>query len=274
MTAATPMPAPVGAIQFAPSDAAAEASGRAGFRHGAKGTHTSRTIMLDELEALLGATDSGSGRQDYAAAIIDANCLAKTTMATRRLSNQRLGELYALDPNVAVFRILRRLWDLDSRGRSLLAMLCALARDPLLRLSAAPVLSQPPGAELWRDPLLEALRSAAGDRLNDAILAKVMRNVASSWTQSGHLEGRTFKKRRRVVATPAAAAFALYLGHVAGYRGADLLASGWMAVVDSPLSAARDLALEAKRECLIDLRMAGDVVELNLARLDPWTARG
>jgi hypothetical protein len=45
----------------------------------------------------------------------------------------------------------------------------------------------------------------------------VCRNAASSWAQSGHLEGRTFKKRRKVVAPPATAAFAIYLDYRDAY---------------------------------------------------------
>ena len=70
-----------------------------GFRFGAKGTHTSRTMMLEELSRVLEATNQDARRADYAAAIIDGNCLSKPTASTRRLSNQRLGELYGLDPD-------------------------------------------------------------------------------------------------------------------------------------------------------------------------------
>ena len=72
----------------------------AGFRLGAKGTHTSRTIMLAELEAVLAAAGARAARAGYAAAIVEANCLSKPTAATRRLSCQRLRELYGLDPRL------------------------------------------------------------------------------------------------------------------------------------------------------------------------------
>jgi hypothetical protein len=78
-----------------------------------------------------------------------------------------------------------------------------------------------------------------------------------------------FKRRRLVSPTPAAVAFALYLGHAAGFRGAEIFASAWLRVLDSDPSRARHLAVEAKRVGLLDLRMAGDVIELNLFRLDP-----
>jgi hypothetical protein len=244
-----------------------------GFRSGAKGTHTSRTMMLDELTHVLEATPPEARRDDYAAAIIDGNCLSKPTASTRRLSNQRLGELYGLDPTIPLFRILRRLWDVAADGRPLLALLATIARDPLLAATCPAIIAMPANAELQRDALKRALQTVVGDRLNDSTLEKVCRNVASTWAQSGHLEGRTFKKRRIVLPSPTAVTFAIYLAHAAGFRGADIFASGWLRVRDCDPSHARQLALDAKRSGLLDLRMAGHVVELNLSRLDPYAVR-
>ncbi len=250
-----------------------EAAVVGGFRFGSKGTHTSRTIMFDELQAVFDATPQDAKRTEYAAAIVENNCLSKPTASTRRLTNQRLGELYGLDPAIPLFRVMRRLWSLDVGSHRLLAMLAALARDPLLAATYPAIIALLPDGEFLRDPVKAALRAAVGERLNDATLDKVIRNAASSWNQSGHLEGRTFKKRRAVTATPVSAAYALYLAHTAGFRGAEVFGSGWFAVLDRAAPEARQLALEAKRLGLIDLRMSGDVVELNLSRLDPGITR-
>lgn len=244
-----------------------------GFRVGAKGTHTSRTMMLDELSAVVAATPETASREDYTAAIVEGNMLGKATKATRRLTNQRLSELYALDPDTPIFRVLRRLWAIGEAGRPLLALQCSIARDPLLAATVSPVLSLPAGSELQRDSLRIALREVVDGRLNDATLDKVIRNVASSWAQAGHLVGRTFKKRTLVRATPASVAFGLYLGHAVGFRGAPLFATGWVSVLDCTPTCARDLAVEAKRIGLIDLRIAGEVVDLVLGRLDPAGGR-
>lgn len=257
-----------------PTSGIADEAIQAGFRAGARGTHTSRTIMFDELSALLQAAPSGATREEYAKAIIDLNCLAKPTAASRRITNQRLGELYALDPSVPLFRVFHRLWEVDESGRRLLAIQCALARDPLLAATAPVVISLPPGADFPREPFAAALRELVDGRLNESTLNKVVRNAASSWTQSGHLGGRTFKKRLPVTATPATVAFSLYLAYVVGFRGNDLFTSAWMALLDCSPPASRQLALEAKRIGLIDLRMAGDVIELKLDRLHPTTGKG
>lgn len=263
-----------GALQkFLAAHSSADEAGRVGFRLGAIGTHTSRTIMFEELNTLLTVIPPEARREDYASAIVEANCLAKPTVSTRRLSNQRLGELYALDPEVPIFRVLRHLWALDPSGRRLLSLQCALARDPLLAATAPAIIALPVGTEFVREPIKAALRAAVGDRLNERILDKVVRNAASSWTQSGHLQGRTLKKRRPVAPTAVNGAFAVFLAYAAGFRGGEIFASGWFTVLDCSPSNGRELALDAKRLGLLDLRMAGDIVEVTLDRLDPIAAR-
>ena len=260
-------------FRFYPSNEPRIKAEEVGFRFGDKGTHTSRTMMLAELGAVLDVTGDTAERDDYRSAIIDGNCLSKATAATRRLSSQRLSELYGLDPKLPLFRVLRRLWNIDRENHPRLALLAAIARDPLLAASAPSIIPLAPGAEFQREPMKAALRSAVGGRLNDSTLEKVCRNAASSWTQSGHLEGRTFKKRRPVQASPATAAFALYLASAAGYRGAETFTSAWFRVLDCDPSQARHYALETKRLGLINLRMAGDVVELDVSLLDPASKR-
>lgn len=256
-----------------PASSASDRATRLGFRFGAKGTHTSRTMMLGELTTVLAAIPAAASRADYSAAIVEGNCLGKATAATRRLTNQRLGELYGLDPRIPLFRVLRRLWSIDVPGRPLLALQSAVARDPLLAASVAPVLVLAPGSDLQRDSIRSALREAVDERLSDATLDKVIRNVASSWEQAGHLVGRTFKKRAAVRPTSGSVAFGLYLGYAVGFRGAPLFATGWISLLDCTPARARELALEAKRIGLIDLRIAGEVVDLVLDRLDPSEGR-
>ncbi len=246
-----------------------ETLARAGFRFGDRGTHTARTIMLSELSRLLAVVPTDAERQDYATAIIEANVLGKQTLATCRLTNQRLGELYGLDPALPIFRVLRRLWSLDEEGRPLLAMLCALARDPLLRTTAHGVLSLPYGGELVRTEHLETIREAAGDRLNDATLDKVARNTASSWTQSGHLEGRVRKVRRRVRPTVGPLSMALWLGSLEGRGGIALLSSPWCTVLDARGEALTPLVLNARQAGLVQARIGGGVVEIDARAVDP-----
>ena len=242
---------------------------RAGFRFGPRGTQGSRTIMLRELTELFAALPPDATRDDYTTAIVQENALGKRTYATRLSSRQRLTEMYGLDPSLPLFRVLRHLWRMDPPGQPLLAMLCALARDPLLRSTTQPVLALAPGEELIRSRFAAAIRRSVGSRLNDAVLDKVARNAASSWAQAGHMEGRVRKIRRRVVATPGAAAMALWLGEMEGRAGLSLLDSDWAAVLDARGRALLPLVLDGKRLGLIQARVAGSVVEINTRLVDP-----
>lgn len=260
---------PASSIFFAPNGDFRSEAEAVGFRLGAKGTHSSRTMMLAELEAVLEVSPADAERADYVSAIVANNCLSKVTVATRRLSSQRLSELYGLEPKLPLFRVLRRLWVVDPPSRPLLALLTAIARDPLFAATSRAVVLLPAGAEFRRATMMALLRDAVGDRLNEASLERTCRNAASSWTQSGHLEGRTIKTRLRVTASAPVVAFALYLARTAGFRGVGVFSSAWLRMLDCDPSQGRRLAAEAKRLDLIDLRMADDVVELDTSRLDP-----
>lgn len=223
--------------------------------------------MLEELGHVMAHVGSEGSRADYTKAIVDDNVTAKRTVSTRKLTSQRLSELYALDPVIPVFRIIRRLWNMEERGRPLLALLCALARDPLLRATARPVLDMAPGMELARQQLTDALSHAIGSRLSEDTLDKVVRNTASSWTQSGHLKGRGRKVRQIVTPTATTTAFALLLGHLAGKRGEELFESLWAQVLDSPPDELKHLAMDARRMGFLDMSQSGGVIEVAFSRL-------
>ena len=219
--------------------------------------------MLDELSDLLNAVPGEASREDYADAVVAHNCLGKRTAATRKLSLQRLTELYALKPQVILFRVLRDLWGRNETSRPLLALLLALARDPLLRATATAVLRTPYGHEFARQSMKEALTDAVGHRLNEATLDKVVRNASSSWTQSGHLRGRGRKTRQKVEVTPAATAFALLLGFAVGCRGRLLFEAPWAGVLDASSGDLVDVAVDAKRLGLLDLKQSGSMIDVS-----------
>jgi hypothetical protein len=231
-----------------------------GFRFGDKGTHTSRTIMLDELSTLLRVCPENSGRAEYVQALVEENCLGKHTQSTRRLTLQRLTELYAFNQAVPVFRLLRMFWHTDDKGHAQLALLAAMARDPLLRATAPVILSMSEGEEVARQRFTDAIRQAVNDRLNEATLDKVVRNTASSWTQSGHLEGRGRKKRKKIEPTPGSVAFALVLGYMLGTRGRILFETLFSRLLDRNVDELAFLAMEARRLGFLELKNSGGLL--------------
>lgn len=235
-----------------------------GFRFGNVGTHSSRTMMLEELTLLLEHTPPDAKWPDYKREIIDGNCLGKPTAATRQSSAQRLRELYGLDKNMPLFAKMAIFWRQDAASRPLLSLLLALARDPLLRATAKSIMMLPENSEFSREAMRANVAHETGERFSDAILGKVIRNAASSWTQSGHLEGRTLKKRKRVVPSAYAVTFALWLAVSSGFSPKQSLTSAWVRILDCDPFRAIDIAGEAKRIGLLDLKQAGDVLELQI----------
>lgn len=238
-----------------------------GFRFGNKGAHASRTMMLNELELLFASRPSTASQEDYFEAILEDNVTDKRTFTTRQSTRQRLIELYSLDPSLAIFRVLRQFWDKDKLGRPLLALLCALTRDPLLRASAPYVLSLAPGDEVARNQFTESLRNAVGDRFNDNTLDKIIRNTASTWTQSGHLEGRVRKSRQTVEPTPLTVAYALLIGHLLGDSGNRAFQTLWTQVLDCSWTELFARAIGANRLGVIKLKQSGDVTQLDFPDL-------
>ena len=113
----------------------------------------------------------------------------------------------------------------------------------------------------------DGLGEAVGNRLNEATLDKVVRNAASSWTQSGHLRGRGRKTRQRVEASPAAVTYALLLGFAVGRRGRLQFESPWATILDASPGALVDIAVDANRLGLLDLKHSGQMIEVSFPAL-------
>ena len=237
-----------------------------GFRDGEKGAHSSRTLMLAELTQALAATTAMSTREDFRSLIVGENLLGKRTESNRIRADRYLSQLYGLDPSIPIYRIFRRLWDADAASRPLLAVLAASTRDPLLRASAPGILAIPIGEGVEPARVGEAL-SSVSPRFTPNTVASMARNVSSSFTQSGHLQGASSKLRSRAVGTPAAATFAAALGWMEGGRGQFLLSSFWARLLDRNAAEVLDLLLAAGRAGWIDVRSAAGVVELRMERL-------
>lgn len=234
-----------------------------GFTSGVGGAHIARTMMLDELIALLDYVDDVNAKpEDYAAAIEEDNCLGKRSVRARKLTWQHLQSLYAFDPEVTLFRALLYFWRRDEAGRPLLALLCAYARDAVLRMSAPFVLGLNQGATITRQETEAFFEAEALDRFSPATVKSVAQNVNGTWTRSGHLTGRVRKTRTRPRPTAGAASYALLLGFLTGVRGEALFQTRFMKLLDCSVDEGIELAESASRKGWIVTKRAGDVIEV------------
>jgi len=240
-----------------------------GFRMADSGPHTSKTLMLQELEALLAAVPADAPARVYRAAIVEENVLGKRTLSTRKETASRLSALHGLDPSKPLFRVLRRLWAVDPAAHPQLALLNGLARDPLLMSTTAQVMGMAQGQVLKRAEMVAAVQGFSHDRLSAKVLDAVARNAASSWTQSGHLKGKVKKLRQPLKPHPVALALALWLGYANGKRGKALLNTPWATALDTSSSGLLELAEQAKRLGLLKLSHGGGVVSIDPSGLDP-----
>jgi hypothetical protein len=239
-----------------------------GFRVADSGPHTSKTLMLQELEALLAAVPLDAPAKTYRAAIVEENVLGKRTLSTRKETASRLTALHGLDPTKPLFRVLRRLWDVEPAACPQLALLNGLVRDPLLMATRELVMGMAAGQLLQRSEMVAAVQGFTHDRLSAKVLDAVARNTASSWTQSGHLKGKVKKLRQPLQPQPVALALAMWLGYASGKRGKALLSSPWASVLDSTSSGLLELAEQAKRLGLLKLSHGAGVVSIDPSGLD------
>jgi hypothetical protein len=237
----------------------------------------SRTMMLDELETLLDGCARNAPYDDYAAAILSDNILHKATYSTRQKSLRHLRELYALRADVPTFGGLRAIWWEDPESRPQLAVMCAAARDPLVRCSIEAIENATPGAPVTPKALADAVQAAFPGRFSPDVSGRIGRNIASTWTQSGHLasKGRTTPKLRvRIKARPTAGLFALYLGHLAGLSGPALLATPWTTMLDADAATMTGIAQEAGRLGWLDFAASGGMIQIGFDHLDSIALAG
>ena len=251
---------PAGGTKWFAPQADGEGLVRAGFKPFGGGTHQSKTVMLTDLNTLIAARGDGDPRQ----AIIEENVLGKPSHRARIAAFRRLRELYGLGEPALICRVLLALWPHDLAGRPMLALLCALARDPTLRDGADAILDAVPG-ERVRSPLIAAAYEAQHPgRLGAKMAASLSRNAASSWTQAGFLDGAVRKVRVRARATPTTAAYAALLASLCGFGGRSLLESSWLDVLDRPIEDRLALLRQAEGLGLVRVRGVGAVIEVGM----------
>src|SRR5215207_2612716 len=99
------------------------------------------------------------------------------------------------------------------------------------------------------------------------MLANIGRHVASSWQQSGHLQGRASKTRVQAAAHPESTAYALFLGHLTGAGGERLFSTPWVALLDAPTHVLREHARAAARHGWLEYKSLGGVTEIDFPYL-------
>jgi hypothetical protein len=233
-----------------------------GFRFGPGGVHLSKTMMLAELRLVLEVSDAGEF-SNVEQAILGDNVLTKPTGIARRIALSRLNTLYGIIKPLPLQTTALRLWERTGSGRPLLALLCALAREPLLRDTASVIVAALAAAPIRWPDLAAKLEANHPCRYSPKMLKSLAQNCASSWTQSGHLKGKVAKHRSMAEPSPEVAAYAALLGELAGFGGPALLQSPWMTVLDRSDTDLLSLLRRAESIGLVRVRAGGGVVQIS-----------
>jgi hypothetical protein len=220
-------------------------------------------MMLEELWGLLSYVDRPeAGKVDYRRAIDDENCLGKRSRKTRLLTYRHLSDLYALDPSLILFRTLVYFWQRDPCGQPLLALLCAYARDSILRSTASFILPFPEGTTVTREVLEAFIDAKEPGRFSKATLTSTAQNINATWTQAGQLTGHRHKVRAKALPTAGSVAYALLLGHLSGSRGQALFTTDYAKLLDASCAVGIQLAAESCRRGWLVFKRVGEVLEV------------
>ena len=243
-------------------------SAQLGFsKAGANGCHSARSMMFQEMRLLVRAMPVDIAASDFKRAIIDDNILEKPTLSSRKKSFSHLRELYGLDHSKALFRALWQLGHADLDSLPQLCLVCAYARDPLLRQSYELIRTLRPGEPLERSAMEQHLERSFPNRFSPAMKKSMAQNVDTTWTYGGHLEGRAHKTRRLPDPRPVSAAYAMFAGYLAGLRGEALLDSNFGSLVASNRSQLQAALALASAKGLLSIKQAAGIVEFDFSNL-------
>lgn len=233
-----------------------------GFKFGKSGAHSSRTMMLSELQMLFSVTPVSASLEQYQAEIIAHNCLNKSTESTRKLTFRHLKDLYGLDIQLPLFRVFRQLWAIEPAAQAILALQLTYARDPLFRMSSDCILAHKPGELIQREEIENLLKKDDPERFSPASLKSFAQNINSSWTQAGFLQGKVHKIRQMPNISPVNVSYALFKGYLYGLSGERLFNSIFMKLLNMPLERLQEMASAASYRGLIDYKKSGGVVDV------------
>lgn len=226
--------------------------------------------MAKELRLLLEATSPSANMDDYRNAIVEENALAKPSMQTRRKSFSYLRDRYGLDPSIPLFRVLRALCDAEPDAMPLLAMLVAVARDPILRASAPAVATATVGSPLASRDIAAMIEHEFPESLTAKTRESTSENAMATWIQAGlYRKGRTQHTRQVVTPSPASTTMALLLGTLSDVSGEQLLTTTWAHLIDGTPQVLLGLARESAQRGWLEFRHAGGVLDITFRQFAP-----
>jgi hypothetical protein len=238
-----------------------------GFSANRTGGHMARSMMLDEMSQLQSGLPITASKAEFQAAIETDNFLGKPTLSSRQKSFRHLLELYGLDNEQALFRVLRKVGELDPSSFPLMAAVCVFCRDAQLRSSFELILQKNPGDIIPRTEMEQHLETCFPDRFSEAMKKSLAQNVNTSWTACGHLVGRTKKIRALPQPGVGAVCYAMFAGWLSGLRGEFLIDSIFTKLVAADPGSVLAHLRSGSAMGLLRFRSGGGVTEIDFSQL-------
>ena len=236
-----------------------------GFRFAPGGVHLTKTMMLAELTSVLNNIPNCNAADVERSVVVD-NLLGKPTGTARRLAVPASTRSTASSshgpfrsPPSGFGHVMLR------EGRSWLSSVLWLAsrccaNPPPLSLDAP--LGEP---VRWPD-LASAIAANYPDRYSPKMLRSLAQNCASSWTQSGHLDGRVKKRRRLARTVTGGGSLRGPPGFACRLRRPALVLSPWMRLLDRSEADLLSLLRRAESAGLTRVKAGGGVLQIDVRR--------
>jgi hypothetical protein len=176
-------------------------------------------------------------------------------------------ELYGLNNDQALFRVLRKVGVLDPSSFPLMAAVCVFCRDAQLRSSFELIIQKNPGDVIPRTEMEQHLEACFPGRFSEAMKKSLAQNVNTSWTACGHLVGRTKKIRALPQSGVGAVCYAMFAGWLSGLRGEFLIDSIFTKLVAADPGTVLAHLRSGSAMGLLRFRSGGGVTEIDFSQL-------
>jgi len=241
-----------------------------GFSTKLTGGHMARSMMFNELTQLTREVPVAADREQYRVSIVEDNILDKPTQSSREKSYRHLVELYGLDRSALMFHVLRVFAVESPDALPLIALILAFGRDPQLRHSFKLVASTRISEHVSRQAMEEHLEYGFPGRFSEAMKKSLAQNVNTTWSASGHLEGRSVKLRRFPNGHMLSTVYGVMAGYLLGQRGDELLSGVFMRLASVEHAQVLSHLSSASAAGWLRFRHGGGITEIDF---DPVFAR-
>jgi hypothetical protein len=176
--------------------------------------------------------------------------------------------LYGFDMNNWLFVAFKYFWkNAESSDKPLLAFVYAVNHDDLLAESIQVLLDIKPGEKASIELFDDYIEKCHPNQYSPNTRRSMAQNIASSWKQTGFIEGKVKNIRRQPEISFNVAGFSFLIAYLNGDRGDFIWNSTGVKALLLNESKLRDLAIECARRDLMQYQYAGNVTVISFNTL-------